>query len=88
MEDNLGKLGIIDFFNVLFTGGIFTICVGWIYPEIWNLYIKININYQYESYAGIIVLFFCIGMILQEVGSYYDTKYEHVRNNVTQLSHL
>ena len=25
MEENVGKLGIVDFFNVLFTGGIFVI---------------------------------------------------------------
>lgn len=82
MEENLGKLGIMDFFNVLFAGGIFVICVSWICPELWSLYTNINGKYQYESYVGIIVLFFCVGMILQEAGSYYDSKYEHIKNNV------
>ena len=82
MEENLGKLGIMDFFNVLFTGGIFVICASWICPELWSLYININKDYQYESYVGIVVLFFGIGMILQEVGSYYDAKFEHIKDNV------
>lgn len=30
MEENVGKLGIVVFFNVLFTGGIFIICASWI----------------------------------------------------------
>lgn len=84
MEESLNKLGIMDFFNVLFTGGIFAIGASWIFPWLWEQYININREYEYESYVGIIILFYTIGMILQEVGSFYDSNFEHIKDNVLQ----
>lgn len=82
MEENAGKLGIMDFFNVILTGGLFTICTSWIYPVFWDLYTNITKEYQKESWVGIIIIFFGIGLILQEVGSYYDSRFEHIKDNV------
>ena len=84
VEENLGKLGIMDFFNVLFTGAFFVICISWIVPCLWKYYVKINQNFEYESYVGIVVLFYIVGIILQELGSYYDNKYEHIKSNVLE----
>lgn len=84
MEENLGKLGIMDFFNVLFTGGFFVICISWIVPWFWDYYVSINENFEYESYVGVFVLCYVVGIILQELGSWYDSKCEHIKSNVLE----
>lgn len=84
MEENVSKLGIMDFFNVLLTGALFVICANWIYPIFWNFYISIDKNYQSESRIGVIVLFFGVGLILQEAGSYFDSKVGHIKDNVLE----
>lgn len=81
MEKNFDRLGIMDFFNILFVGGIFIVCVCWICPPIWNWYLSINKEYKMESYVGIIVISFTIGLILQEAGVFWDKQLGHIELN-------
>lgn len=81
VEKNFDRLGIMDFFNILFVGGIFIVCVCWICPPIWNWYLSINKEYKMESYVGIIVISFTIGLILQEAGVFWDKQLGHIELN-------
>ena len=47
MEENVGKLGIIDFFNVLFAGCIFIIGFLWLFPCFLEFYD--DFKYYYEK---------------------------------------
>lgn len=80
VEENFGRLGIMDFFNVLFTGGIFIVCACWICPWFWEQYLKVNL--KTERYVVILVISFTIGLILQEIGVFWDKKIGHIEENV------
>lgn len=82
MDENFGKLGIQDFFNVLFVGGIFGICASWVWPFLWNIYTGIGDNYKYERYVGTILILFGIGIVMQELSSTWDDKVGKIKENV------
>lgn len=82
MDENFGKLGIQDFFNVVFVGGIFGICASWVCPILWNIYTGIGENYKYERYVGTILILFGIGIVMQELSSIWDDKVGKIKENV------
>ena len=84
MEGYYEKLGIQDFFNVIFGGAIFCICICWIYPQILTHYNNFKNTYKEESYIVIFVIFFVIGLIIQEVASFFDVKIMHIKSNVVK----
>lgn len=84
MEESVGKLGIIDFFNVLFASCIFMIGFWWLFPNFFELYGEFKNDYEKEAYVGIIIIAFFIGLILQQFGSFLDQKCFHIKSNVIE----
>ena len=62
------------------TGGIFIVCACWICPWFWEQYLKVNL--KTERYVVIVVISFTIGLILQEIGVFWDKKIGHIEENV------
>ena len=84
MKENFGKLGIEDFFNVLFAGGIFIVGIWWTFPFLFELYDDFKWNYEVEAYVGIIVIIFLLGLVAQELGTSLDQRWGHIKSNVIE----
>lgn len=81
MEENFGKLGIQDFFNVLFNGALFIVCAYWIFPKILDRYFDLKKQNETEAYAILLVVFFAIGLIIQEFAQICDRHIFHIKMN-------
>ena len=80
MEENYKKLGIQDFFNVLFAGAVFAICIIWIEPFVWFWFVRIEGNDALKYLCTAIVLY-AIGLCLQELGSIIDGRIFKIKTN-------
>ncbi len=84
MGDNFSQLGIQDFFNVLFSGGYFGVSVSVIFSNLWDKYIESDMNNF--KYVCIFLIFYALGLCLQEIGSFFDSRVLKIKKNA--LSHF
>lgn len=79
MDDLFDKLGLYDFFNVIFVGGIFIIVfLVILYPEAYHYFCGI-LKSSYEKGICFFFISYLLGIIFQEIGKIIDRNFEKVK---------
>lgn len=80
MDNVSEKLGLYDFFNVISVGAIFILHIVFLFPKMLSSYDKM-LSDGVIKFAGLFVLSYLIGLILQEIGAFVDEYWTKSKKN-------